>query len=60
MCWCVWTPRWSGAGCGYFGRLEALSERLRALLGTEVDVVAEPVRKERLRRAIDRDRVVAF
>lgn len=48
------------SGFRYFGQLAALSERLRDILGTEVDVVAEPVRKERLRHAIDRDRVVAF
>jgi uncharacterized protein len=48
------------SGFQYFGRLATLEERLRDILGTEVDVIAEPVRKERLRRAIDRDRVVAF
>jgi predicted nucleotidyltransferase len=48
------------SGFRYFGRLATLGEQLRAILGTDVDVVAEPVRKERLRRAIERDRVVAF
>jgi hypothetical protein len=48
------------SGFRYFGQIEALGERLRDILGTEVDLVAEPVRKERLRRAIDRDRIVAF
>lgn len=48
------------SGFRYFGQLAALGERLRDILGAEVDVVAEPVRKERLRRAIDRDRIVAF
>ncbi len=48
------------SGFRYFGRLTALGERLRDILGADVDVVAEPVRKERLRRAIDRDRIVAF
>ncbi|HEY2621778.1 MAG TPA: nucleotidyltransferase domain-containing protein [Acetobacteraceae bacterium] len=35
-------------------------QRLHDILGSEVDVVAEPVRKERLRSASARDRVVAF
>jgi hypothetical protein len=48
------------SGFRYFGRLAALDEHLRAILGTDVDVVAEPVRKERLRRAIEQYRVVAF
>jgi uncharacterized protein len=48
------------SGFRYFGRLATREHRLRDILGAEVDVVAEPVRKERLRRAIDRDRVVAF
>jgi predicted nucleotidyltransferase len=48
------------SGFRYFGRLSTLSEHLRDILGTDVDVVAEPVRKERLRRAIERDRIVAF
>ena len=48
------------SGFRYFGRLATLEGRLRDILGTDVDVVAEPVRKERLRRAIARDRVVAF
>jgi predicted nucleotidyltransferase len=48
------------SGFRYFGQLATLNERLRDILGTNVDVVAEPVRKERLRRAIERDRVVAF
>ena len=48
------------SGFRYFGRLAALGEHLRAILGTDVDVVAEPVRKERLRRAIEQYRVVAF
>jgi hypothetical protein len=48
------------SGFHYFGQLTTLNERLRDILGTNVDVVAEPVRKERLRRAIERDRVVAF
>jgi hypothetical protein len=48
------------SGFHYFGQLATLAERLRDMLGTEVDVVAEPVRKERLRLAIARDRISAF
>lgn len=48
------------SGFRYFGRLSTLTEQLRGILGTDVDVVAEPVQKERLRRAIEQDRIVAF
>lgn len=50
----------SSGGFDYFGRLEDLRERLSALLGCSVDVVTEPVRKERLRSEIEKDRAVAF
>lgn len=50
----------SRGGFDYFGRLEELEQQLSQLLGCEVDVVAEPVRKERFQREIDRDRAVAF
>jgi predicted nucleotidyltransferase len=47
-------------GFAYFGRVDALSQRLQAILGKPVDVVAEPVRKEGLRRTIEEDQIVAF
>jgi hypothetical protein len=47
-------------GFAYFGRIDALSRRLEAILQRQVDVVAEPVRKDRLRRSIEKDRIVAF
>jgi uncharacterized protein len=47
-------------GFSYFGRLEALSRRLRQILGQPVDVVAEPVHKDRLRRNIEKERALAF
>jgi hypothetical protein len=47
-------------GFAYFGRLEALSRRLQSILDRPVDVVAEPVRKDRLRRSIEKDRIIAF
>ena len=50
----------SSGGLEYFGRLEQLETTLGSLLGCEVDVVEEPVRKPRFQREIDRDRAVAF
>ena len=47
-------------GFAYFGRIDALSRRLEAILQRQVDVIAEPVRKDRLRRSIEKDRIVAF
>src|SRR5207245_6190970 len=43
------------SGFSYFGRLEALTQRLQDILGCPVDIVIEPVRKERLRRIVERD-----
>ncbi len=53
-------PEFSSGGFDHFGRLEELRERLAAIVGREVDVVAEPVERERLRRAIEGERVRAF
>jgi predicted nucleotidyltransferase len=50
----------SHGGFDYFGRLEDLEQHLSELLGCKVDVVEEPVRKERFQREIDRDRALAF
>src|SRR5260221_275939 len=50
----------SRGGFDYFGRLEDLEQHLSQLLGCSVDVVEEPVRKERFQREIDRDRALAF
>lgn len=47
-------------GFAYFGRIDTLSRRLAEILERPVDVVAEPIRKERLRREIEKDRIVAF
>jgi predicted nucleotidyltransferase len=47
-------------GLDYFGRLEDLEQHLSRLLGCKVDVVEEPVRKERFQKEIDRDRALAF
>jgi predicted nucleotidyltransferase len=50
----------STGGFDYFRRLEQLQRRLSQMLGAKVDVVAEPVRKERFQNEIDRDRAPAF
>jgi len=50
----------SRGGLDYFGRLDDLEHRLEELLGSEVDVVEEPVRRERFQNEIDKDRVIAF
>ena len=50
----------SSGGFDYFGRLDDVEQQLSRLLGCKVDVVTEPVRKERLKAAIDRDRALAF
>jgi len=47
-------------GFSYFGRIDRLRERLESILARQVDLVAEPVQKERLRREIEKDRVIAF
>src|SRR5882757_9672640 len=45
-------------GFAYFGRIDRLRERLEAILARQVDLVAELVRKERLRREIEKDRIL--
>jgi uncharacterized protein len=50
----------SSGGLDYYYQLEQLEKRLSAMLGCKVDVVPEPVRKERFQREIDRDRAFAF
>jgi predicted nucleotidyltransferase len=50
----------SHGGFDYFGRLEDLEQHLSQLLGCKVDVVEEPIRKERFQKEIDRDRALAF
>ena len=50
----------SSGGFDYFYELEQLQRRLSRILGSKVDLVPEPVRKERLQHEIDRDRALAF
>jgi predicted nucleotidyltransferase len=47
-------------GFAYFGRIDRLRHRLEAILTRHVDLITEPVQKERLQREIERDRVLAF
>lgn len=47
-------------GFGHFGRIDALQKRLSAILGRPVDLIAEPMRRPRLRQSVERDRVRAF
>jgi len=50
----------SSGGFDYFYQLDQLEKRLQQLLGCNVDVVAEPVRKQLFQHQIDRDRTIAF
>jgi predicted nucleotidyltransferase len=50
----------SSPGLNYFGRLSELETRLSGILGRNVEVIEEPVRKTRFQAEIDRDRAVAF
>ncbi len=52
--------RFSTGGFDYFYQLEQLEKRLSQLIGCKVDVVPEPVRKQRFQQEIDRDRALAF
>jgi predicted nucleotidyltransferase len=47
-------------GLERIGRLDAVQSRLSDLLGCPVDVVEEPARSPVIRRAIERDGVLAF
>lgn len=53
-------PEITGRGFDYFSSLSDLKERLAAILGLPVDIVAEPIQKPRLEREIARDRELAF
>jgi predicted nucleotidyltransferase len=47
-------------GFAYFGRIDRLRQRLEAILTCRVDLIAEPIQKERLRHEFEKDRVLAF
>ena len=48
------------SGFGYFSTMEIVKERIEDITGRSVDVLSEPVQKERLRLELERDRVGAF
>jgi hypothetical protein len=50
----------AAGGFAYFGRIDAMTQRLRDILGRPVDLVTEPVRHEGLRRAIAKEGALAF
>ncbi len=50
----------SALGLDYISRLDDLELHLSELLGCKVDVLEEPVRRERFQKEIDRDRSLAF
>ncbi|HVH75357.1 MAG TPA: nucleotidyltransferase domain-containing protein [Stellaceae bacterium] len=53
-------PQAAAGGFAYFGRLDTLARRLSRIVGRPVDLVPEPVRKERLKRSIEKESVRAF
>jgi uncharacterized protein len=53
-------PGARGSGFAYFGRLADLTQRLEQILCCSVDVLVEPVRKQPLREAAEREAAVAF
>jgi predicted nucleotidyltransferase len=50
----------SARGLEFLSRLNELESRLSGILGCKVDVIEEPVRKQRFQTEIDRDRALAF
>ncbi len=54
------TSDFSKGGLDYFGRIEALQERLSKILGLSVDLIEEPVEAAHLQERIDAERAVAF
>src|SRR6185312_11665751 len=54
------SPEAAQGGFAYFGRLDTIKRRLEEILGCSVDIVAEAVRKERLRLTMEREATLAF
>ena len=48
------------SGFGYFGALADLKSMIEGFTGRAVDVLPEPIQKDRLRRNVERERIVAF
>jgi predicted nucleotidyltransferase len=53
-------PQVRQGGFSYYSRLDELNHRIAGILGGPADIIAEPVRKDRLRKAIEREAVLAF
>ncbi|MEA3535708.1 nucleotidyltransferase family protein [Rhizobium sp. CC-YZS058] len=47
-------------GLGYFGALETLRTTIESFTDRPAHITAEPIKKDRLRAEIERDRVSAF
>jgi len=47
-------------GFAYFGRLDDIERRLSEILGSPVDVIAEPAVRPHIQKEIDQDRCLAF
>jgi hypothetical protein len=47
-------------GFAYFGRLDDIQRRLSEILGSRVDLIAEPAVTPQIQEEIDRDRWLAF
>jgi len=54
------SPEAKRGGFAYFGRLADLKRQLEQILGCSVDLVVEPVQREALRAAMDREAALAF
>jgi len=54
------SPDAAAGGVAYFGHIDTLASRLEAIVGRPVDLIAEPIRKDQLRRRVQKDRVIAF
>jgi len=48
------------SGFGYFGALADLKNMIEGFTGRAVDVLPEPIQKDRLRRNVERERIIAF
>lgn len=49
------------SGLGYFSALAILQQKITAITGFQnVDVIAEPIEKDNVRRSVERDRAIAY
>ncbi|MBV9829197.1 MAG: nucleotidyltransferase domain-containing protein [Alphaproteobacteria bacterium] len=54
------SPEARRGGFAYIARLDALNIRLQDILGCRIDLMAEPIRRDSLRRNIEREALLAF